>query len=327
MSNPITGLLSVEKPSPKRQQALPKQKCWANCATSARYREKHREEYLEKERERAARRRVHLKTLRDGDAELEWARTQARADSTQHRERLGAEGSKERGTWVCSYSQTFYFWVWGCEYSVSDEFFTLRPKNKPQDCQRWSARDHTNPALPQDPFARVGVWVAIEIVVIARAARRFMIRVEFGRTGCKGIEVDEALPNFQVGGLGGLGRHRNASSCQFYSVWAGRVRGVYSNSWIACAQTDGYTDANHCGFKKWADIEVWWRGLCRKQHQGGCPAFEPITFTLNPPNNTHPSSAACTRLIPAAVTVPAAAATRTMVPMPAPSPFGGGEMA
>ncbi|KAJ7901673.1 hypothetical protein B0H14DRAFT_2555383 [Mycena olivaceomarginata] len=118
--------------------------------------------------------------------------------------------------------------------------------------------------------------------------------------------------------------HGNASSCQFYAVWAGRVRGVYSNSWIARAQTDGYMDANHRGFKKWADVEAWWRGLCREQHQGGCPAFEPVTFTLNPPNNTHPSSAACTRLIPAAVTVPAAAATRTMVPMPAPSPFGGG---
>ncbi|KAJ7807694.1 hypothetical protein B0H14DRAFT_3483060 [Mycena olivaceomarginata] len=112
-------------------------------------------------------------------------------------------------------------------------------------------------------------------------------------------------PYYPCPGHESLTAHGNASSCQFYAVWAGRVRGVYSNSWIARAQTDGYTDANHRGFKKWADVE-------------------PVTFTLNPPNNTHPSSAACTRLIPTAVTVPATAATRTMVPMPAPSPFGGG---
>lgn len=45
------------------------------------------EEYREKERQRAARRRAHLKTLRDGDAELERARTQARADAARYRAR------------------------------------------------------------------------------------------------------------------------------------------------------------------------------------------------------------------------------------------------
>ncbi|KAJ7814808.1 hypothetical protein B0H14DRAFT_2603855 [Mycena olivaceomarginata] len=397
MSNPITGLLSVEKPSPKRRQALPEQKRRANCATSARYRERHREEYLEKERERAARRRVFEDAARWGRRAGAGSHSGSCGLRTVSSEtKQGAEGIKERGTWVCSYSQTFYFWVWGCEYSVSEEFFTLRPKNKPQDCQRRSARDHRNPALPQDPLRE---------------------------TGCKGIEVDEALPNFQVGGLGGLEdignvmarpslflflttippvpqarrppstglmafmnplpfyenillclkvRHRyvlmpalprdspipffpptsiyllvlsappscplsrscnplvmmtcqppyypcpghesqtahgNASSCQFYAVWAGRVRGVYSNSWIARADRRLH-GCQPPWLQKMGRRRGWWRGLCREQHQGGCPAFEPVTFTLNPPNNTHPSSAACTRLIPAAVTVPAAAATR-----------------
>ncbi|KAJ7691671.1 hypothetical protein B0H14DRAFT_2651946 [Mycena olivaceomarginata] len=100
MSNPISGLLSVQNPSPKRRQALPEQKRRANGAASARYRENHREEYLQKERERAARRRAHLKTLREGDAELERARTQARADAARyrarHRERLAMRAREAR---------------------------------------------------------------------------------------------------------------------------------------------------------------------------------------------------------------------------------------
>ncbi|KAJ7811958.1 hypothetical protein B0H14DRAFT_3479281 [Mycena olivaceomarginata] len=124
--------------------------------------------------------------------------------------------------------------------------------------------------------------------------------------------------------------HGNTSGCQFYAVWSGCVRGVYSNSWIARAQTDGFTDAKHRGFKKWHDMEQWWTALCTEQHKGGCPPFEPITFTLNPPNRTHPSSAPCTRTLPAPSAGTSAAAGQgtvphaAMVPMPAPSPFCGG---
>jgi hypothetical protein len=73
--------------------------------------------------------------------------------------------------------------------------------------------------------------------------------------------------------------------------------------WIARAQTDSYTDTRHKGFRKWADVLKWWRDLCAQHHQGGCPAFEPIIFTLNPPNSTHLSSTPCTAVAPAALPV------------------------
>ncbi|KAJ7791740.1 hypothetical protein B0H14DRAFT_2624714 [Mycena olivaceomarginata] len=117
--------------------------------------------------------------------------------------------------------------------------------------------------------------------------------------------------------------HDNASACVYYAVWSGRVRGVYSNSWIARAQTDGFADASQRGFKKWHEMEQWWSGLCAEQHRDGCPAFEALSFSLNPPTNTHPSSAPCTRILPAP-TAGTSAAAGGMVPMPAPSPFCGG---
>ncbi|KAJ7302848.1 hypothetical protein DFH08DRAFT_977557 [Mycena albidolilacea] len=124
--------------------------------------------------------------------------------------------------------------------------------------------------------------------------------------------------------------HGNTSGCQFYAVSSGRVRGVYSNFWIARAQTDGFTDAKHCGVKKWHNMEQWWTALCTEQHQGGCPPFEPVTFTLNPPNHTRLSSAPCTRTLPAPSASTSAAAGQgtaphaAIVPMLAPSPFCGG---
>ncbi|KAJ7801135.1 hypothetical protein B0H14DRAFT_3490007 [Mycena olivaceomarginata] len=107
-------------------------------------------------------------------------------------------------------------------------------------------------------------------------------------------------PYYPSAGHEDQGAHDTTSSCVYYAVWAGRVRGVYSNSWIARAQTDSYTDARHKGFRKWADVLEWWRDLCAQHHQGGCPAFEPVIFTLNPSNSTHPSSTPCTTVAPAA---------------------------
>jgi hypothetical protein len=66
-------------------------------------------------------------------------------------------------------------------------------------------------------------------------------------------------------------------------------------SWIARDQTDRFTDAQHKGFKKWAELEQWWRVQCSAHHQGACPEFEAVNFTLDPPSNTHPSTPACNR--------------------------------
>jgi hypothetical protein len=80
-------------------------------------------------------------------------------------------------------------------------------------------------------------------------------------------------------------------------------------SWIARDQTDRFTDAQHKGFKKWAELEQWWRVQCSAHHQGACPAFKPLNFTLDPPANTHPSTPACTRVPVAAVASGSAFAT------------------
>ncbi|KAJ7740502.1 hypothetical protein B0H14DRAFT_3515532 [Mycena olivaceomarginata] len=93
--------------------------------------------------------------------------------------------------------------------------------------------------------------------------------------------------------------HDNDSMCVYCAVFVGRVRGVYTNSWIARDQTDRFTDTQHKGFKKWSECDAWWRMQCAAHHQGQCPPFEPVDFTLNPPNNTHPSTPACTHVPPA----------------------------
>ncbi|KAJ7754814.1 hypothetical protein B0H16DRAFT_1458852 [Mycena metata] len=143
--------------------------------------------------------------------------------------------------------------------------------------------------------------------------------------------------------------HDAAAQCLFYAVFIGYVRGAYTNSWIARGQTDGYTDSRQKAFKKWADLEHWWSGMCAMHHTAGCPPFESVGFSLNPPSNTHPSSPPCTRaggpiprghvilpnlpLLPAytpvagpstAVAGPSTAVagpSTTSLPVPAPSPF------
>ncbi|KAJ7803374.1 hypothetical protein B0H14DRAFT_2613392 [Mycena olivaceomarginata] len=123
--------------------------------------------------------------------------------------------------------------------------------------------------------------------------------------------------------LGHEGRnaHDHSAACLYYAVWTGR---------LDCMGSDGrYTDGRQQSFRTWNDLELWWRGLCHEQHQGTCPAFEPVTFTLNPPANRYPSSPACTRGFAVAPPAPAVPAlqfpkdtTIRQGPQPAGSPFG-----
>ncbi|KAJ7894474.1 hypothetical protein B0H14DRAFT_2559253 [Mycena olivaceomarginata] len=87
--------------------------------------------------------------------------------------------------------------------------------------------------------------------------------------------------------------HDNDSMCLYYAVFVGRTLVLRTLSWIARDQTDRFTDAQHKGFKKWAELEQWWRVQCSAHHQGACPEFEAVNFTLDPPSNTHPSTPAC----------------------------------
>ncbi|KAF8142328.1 hypothetical protein K438DRAFT_1995093 [Mycena galopus ATCC 62051] len=60
--------------------------------------------------------------------------------------------------------------------------------------------------------------------------------------------------------------------------------------------------------------------MCHDHHAHGCPPFIPITFTLNPPSNTHPGSAPCTQSPPAYPNATQAQAPTAVKPVP--SPFG-----
>ncbi|KAJ7355975.1 hypothetical protein DFH08DRAFT_803899 [Mycena albidolilacea] len=93
--------------------------------------------------------------------------------------------------------------------------------------------------------------------------------------------------------------HDNDLMCLYYVVFVGRTLVLRTLSWIARDQTDRFTDAQHKGFKKWAELEQWWRVQCSAHHQGACPKFEAVNFTLDPPSNTHPSTPACNH-VPAA---------------------------
>ncbi|KAF8171719.1 hypothetical protein K438DRAFT_1773021 [Mycena galopus ATCC 62051] len=121
-------------------------------------------------------------------------------------------------------------------------------------------------------------------------------------------------------------RSRSACSTRF---GPGDVR-VYIR--IPNDQTNGYTDSVQRGFQKWRELEHWWVEKCVAEHKGRCPPFELLTFSLDPPYSTHPSSSPCTRIstaivdgAPSSAEPSSPAATLRVAPsalMPAPSQFG-----
>ncbi|KAJ6627801.1 hypothetical protein B0H10DRAFT_2209927 [Mycena sp. CBHHK59/15] len=87
--------------------------------------------------------------------------------------------------------------------------------------------------------------------------------------------------------------HDNNVQCLYYAVFVGRLRGVYTNSWLAREQTDGYTNSRQKSFKSWRDVEAWWSSQCLVTHRVNCPPFEALNFSLDPSPTTHPSSSPC----------------------------------
>ncbi|KAJ7770673.1 hypothetical protein B0H16DRAFT_1715329 [Mycena metata] len=88
--------------------------------------------------------------------------------------------------------------------------------------------------------------------------------------------------------------HDKASGCAYYAVATGRVRGVFTNSWIAREQTDCYVDFSMKSFKTWAEMEFWWGLRCKELHANGCPPVEPVTFSLSPHPAHQPGPPPCT---------------------------------
>ncbi|KAJ6533824.1 hypothetical protein DFH09DRAFT_1325671 [Mycena vulgaris] len=84
-----------------------------------------------------------------------------------------------------------------------------------------------------------------------------------------------------------------------------------AHSWIARAQTDGYSDSRGKAVKTWAEVITLWDDFCLKNHQGGCPPFKALDCSLIPDERV-PGPAACTHPPPDPVVV---------LPRAAPSPF------
>ncbi|KAJ6458080.1 hypothetical protein C8R47DRAFT_1227221 [Mycena vitilis] len=116
-------------------------------------------------------------------------------------------------------------------------------------------------------------------------------------------------PYYPCPGHESIAEHDRCSGCMFYAVWAGFVRGNYTNSWLAREQTEHFTDSRQKGFKSITELRAWWTMMCNAHHGAGCPPFEPRTFSLHVSPVTHPSSQPCTRAVPAASSSAAAASS------------------
>ncbi|KAJ7179969.1 hypothetical protein C8R43DRAFT_941707 [Mycena crocata] len=94
-------------------------------------------------------------------------------------------------------------------------------------------------------------------------------------------------------------RHDACAGCYYYVVTKGRIRGVFTNSWIARDLVTRRSDGYHKAFKTWREVLFFWGTECDDGHPpGGCPAFEPLDISLNPSPTTHPAPAPCTIAAP-----------------------------
>ncbi|KAJ6458764.1 hypothetical protein C8R45DRAFT_1109883 [Mycena sanguinolenta] len=115
--------------------------------------------------------------------------------------------------------------------------------------------------------------------------------------------------------------HDKSSTCYYYFVFAGFVRGIFTNSWVARNQTECFTDSRQKAFKTRNEADAWWAVICNAHHSSGCPDFEPLNFDLDVDPRTDPSSTPCCWLAPPVYARSSAAAPS--IALPAPSSFNG----
>ncbi|KAJ7795047.1 hypothetical protein B0H14DRAFT_3496439 [Mycena olivaceomarginata] len=313
-------------------EAQRKRRREANRESSARYRERHREELRVTECKRAADQRAYLKTLEPGD---ETARGGACArpralPPLPYRKTLALKQRKAR--------KKVFIEKHGALEHASTHPYPYPLAITALDGGRAGGR-HQCPNKPDGrnptPFQQILRCYLKSCLLCQRilGSRPFFPLSLPPLLACSTLllllihhfmKMPCTPPYYPSPGHESRIAHDSASSCQYYAVWQGRVRGIYMNFWIARSMCDGFTDACHKGFKKCAEAERWWADLCATEHQGGCPVFEPVTFTLDPPANTHPSSTPCTVPIlglPPRVVPPTQEPTTRVLPMPAGSPF------
>ncbi|KAF8184376.1 hypothetical protein K438DRAFT_1766449 [Mycena galopus ATCC 62051] len=272
---------------------------WRSAA-SARYRGRHRDAVLKASCERSARRRAFLKGLNPTDKRVADARSAAQCSSAIYRAR--AESAWWLPTWPFFLPVVFPWTGTTTSHTTTLVAVTRVDRARLVQAARKAERQgHSN--LDRPSF--------------------FPLNSSSQSTGS--FTMPCSPPYYPSAGHESTWAHDHMASCVYYAVWAGRVRGIYTNSWIATDQTSGFTDSVQKGFKKLADLTHWWHGLCLEHHRHGCPAFEPVNFTLNPPASTHPSTNPCTLHPPGhqpctAPAAPAALAAPTAAAATAPAP-------
>ncbi|KAJ7619949.1 hypothetical protein DFH06DRAFT_1341782 [Mycena polygramma] len=139
-------------------------------------------------------------------------------------------------------------------------------------------------------------------------------------------------PYYPCPGHESITEHDRCSSCVFYAVWAGFVRGTYTNSWLAREQTEHFTDSRQKGFKSINELQAWWTMMCNAQHGAGCPPLRAADLLSRPASSSAPavgasapvaSSSATVSVAPPTAPLPPHASTShaPTLPTAAPSPF------
>ncbi|KAJ7789995.1 hypothetical protein B0H13DRAFT_1936320 [Mycena leptocephala] len=156
---------------------------------------------------------------------------------------------------------------------------------------RYRERNPLDSATPSI-ISKAGITSALELVNELHGGRVENLEVKIGAVTHLSLSFDFFWFCWFLFMRGDI---QAMKKCAYYAVWEGSVRGAFTNSWLAREQTDGWTDSRQKSFKKWLDLLAWWQHMCLTLHQGTCPPFEAVNFSLDPDPTTHPSPAPCCR--------------------------------
>ncbi|KAF8147456.1 hypothetical protein K438DRAFT_1780076 [Mycena galopus ATCC 62051] len=284
ISRRVLHQLQEKAKNKARIERTPAERKHAHNEVSARYRERHRETVRHAERERAANRRTYLNSLKEGNEELEAARARAREASARYRQKnREALALKQAARRKIAFVKKHGYFAYLTRALQLPPSTGRRSLTGPPSCIV-----HSVSRIPSSDEDRL--LPSLLRVARPRGDGRTRRRVD--------VPLLRGLAGTGAGGLFELVEHR---------------------SWIARDQTNGFTDGQQKAFKKWRDVLTWWHQLCHDHHRDGCPPFDPITFTLDPPANTHPGTSPCTSSPPPRGSPPYPAVP--IVPIAAGSPF------
>ncbi|KAJ7106177.1 hypothetical protein C8R44DRAFT_886069 [Mycena epipterygia] len=114
-------------------------------------------------------------------------------------------------------------------------------------------------------------------------------------------------------------KHDRVASCMYYVVCVGWHRGIFSSSWIARAQTDGFSDSKSKSFRNWSGAIEYWDDHCARNHGPTCPDFPLLPFSLTMDPIRQPGPPPCTHpLVPSTSQAPPPLVSTSWAPTPPP---------